>query len=234
LARSEYAIVDQEHGHDFAQRLAASMRRETVGTTITTAKGADLYVCGDPAESVYFVRSGQFKLVVPSPAGRECLLAIHTAGDVFGELCLVASGARVETATAMQDSVVTQLASTRFLNRLSGDSLLEGFVQYLAKRVSQQQQTIASLMTVDSEQRLGAALLQLARKIGVHDPRSMRIRQKITHQDLASMVGTTRPRITKFMQKFKQLGLIEFSAEQHLIVREQMLGGYLAREANGK
>ena len=112
--------------------------------------------------------------------------------------------------------------------RLAQDALLEGFVKYLTVRVADQQQVIANLVTVDSEQRLGKTLLQLARQLGQKDTRSIRIEFKISHEELASMVGTTRPRISMFMQRFKNLNLIEFNTAHHLIIKENKLTTYLA------
>jgi CRP-like cAMP-binding protein len=163
-----------------------------------------------------------------SPEGKECMLAIHGSGDVFGELCLSGLEGRLETAVAMEDSSLKTVPCGKFLERLAADSLLEGFVKYLAVRVADQQQVIANLVTVDSEQRLGKTLLQLARQLGKKDPRSIRIELKISHEELASMVGTTRPRISVFMQRFKNLGLIEFNTAHHLIVKENKLTAYLA------
>src|SRR5512132_4421510 len=118
-------------------------------------------------------------------------------------------GARLETATAMKQTTLKQIPSSQFFARLGRDSLFEGFVRYLAVRIADQQQVIANLVTVDSEQRLGKTLLQLARTMGKKDPRSIRIELKISHEELSEMVGTTRPRISLFMQRFHNLGLIE-------------------------
>jgi CRP/FNR family cyclic AMP-dependent transcriptional regulator len=85
--------------------------------------------------------------------------AIHSAGDIFGELCLSGSGARLETATAMKATILKQILSSQFLARLSRDSLHAGFVRYLAARIADQQQVIANMVTMDSEQRLGKTLL---------------------------------------------------------------------------
>ncbi len=216
----------------FQHNLRASLRQESShGQTVALAKGEHAYTCGDLGDTVYYVKSGQIKLTVVSPAGRECLLAILVAGDIFGELCLAGLSSRQETATAMAKSLVTAIPRTQFLVRLSGDALLEGMVQYLALRVADQQEVIAQLVTVDSEQRLGAILLDLARRLGKQDPRSIRIEQRITHEELAAMVGTTRQRVCGFMQRFRALGLIEFSAEHHLIVKEGKLAEYLAQLA---
>jgi CRP-like cAMP-binding protein len=137
----------------------------------------------------------------------------------------------VETATAMKATVLKQIPCRQFFARLSRDSLFEGFVQYLAVRIAAQQQVIANLVTVDSEQRLGQTLLQLARTLGKKDPRSIRIDLKISHEELSEMVGTTRPRISLFMHKFHNLGLIERNQEHFLIIKESKLTDYLAQIA---
>jgi CRP-like cAMP-binding protein len=216
----------------FKQQLRDALQQEAAQCRAATiVKHANVYTCGDQDGMVYFIESGQIKLLMHAPEGRECLLAIHTVGDIFGELCLAGLGERQETATAMQTTVVRLIPCAQFFLRLSHDALLAGFVQYLAVRIADQQAIIANLVTVDSEQRLGQTLLHLARKLGQQDPRSIRIEQRITHEELSAMVGTTRPRISAFMHRFRTLGLIELSAQHFLIVKEQKLTDYLARIA---
>jgi CRP/FNR family transcriptional regulator, cyclic AMP receptor protein len=224
-----YKTVQTEQ---FKQQLRDSLQHETQNSrSIKITKHNHVYTCGDIAETIYFIESGQIKLLMLSPEGKECLLAIHTAGDIFGELCLSGLGLRLETAAAMEETHLRQIPSSKFFACLSRDSLLEGFVQYLAMRIADQQQVIANLVTVDSEQRLGKTLLQLASKLGKQDPRSIRIENKISHEELSEMVGTTRPRISKFMQRFRQLGLIETTVEHTLIIKEKKLTDYLAQIA---
>jgi len=214
----------------FKAQLRDSLQRETMNShAIKIARHANVYTCGDQDEMVYFIESGQVKLLMLSSEGRECLLAIHSAGDVFGELCLSGLGARLETATAMKATTLKLIPCSQFLGRLSRDSLYEGFVRYLAVRVADQQQVIANLVTVDSEQRLGQTLLQLARTMGKKDPRSIRIELKISHEELSEMVGTTRPRVSLFMQRFHNLGLIETNKDRFFIIKEKKLTDYLAQ-----
>jgi len=216
----------------FKQQMRESLRLEILNSrAVTIAKHDNVYTCGDRDEMVYFIESGEVKLLMLSPEGRECLLAIHTAGDIFGELCLSGLGARLETATAMKETVVKQVPCPKFFARLDRDKLFEGFVRYLAVRIADQQQIIANLVTVDSEQRLGKTLLTLARTLGKKDPRSIRIELKITHEELSEMVGTTRPRISVFMQRFKNLGLLETNEDRFLIIKERKLSAYLAQIA---
>jgi CRP-like cAMP-binding protein len=216
----------------FKQQLRNSLERETLNTrAVKVPRHANVYTCGDQDEMVYFIESGQVKLLMLSSEGKECLFAIHSDGDIFGELCLSGSGARLETATAMKATSLRQIPAAPFFARLSRDGLLEGFVRYLAVRIADQQQVISNMVTVDSEQRLGQTLLQLGRTIGKKDPRSIRIELRISHEELSEMVGTTRPRISLFMQRFHHLGLIETNREHFLIIKEQKLTDYLAQIA---
>jgi len=218
----------------FKLQLRKSLQHEMLSSrTVKIAKHANVYTCGDQDEMVYFIESGQIKLLMLSPEGRECLLAIHSAGDIFGELCLSGLGTRLETATAMEETVLKKIPGSQFLARLSRDSLLEGFVRYLAVRIADQQQVIADLVTVDSEQRLGKTLLQLARTLGKKSQQSTRIELKISHDELSEMVGTTRPRISLFMQRFRNLGLIETNLDRFLVIDEKKLTDYLALRAAG-
>jgi CRP/FNR family transcriptional regulator, cyclic AMP receptor protein len=212
----------------FKTQMRDSLIKETKNSqSIKIAKHNNVYLVGDEIEMVYFIESGEVKLVMLSSEGKECTLAIHSTGDIFGELCLSGLKGRQETATVMEDTVLKRIPCDKFLDRLSRDALLVGFVKYLAVRIADQQVVIANLVTVDSEQRLGKTLLQLARKLGKKDPRSIRIELRISHEELASMVGTTRPRVSMFMQRFRNLGLIEINSEHQLIIKENKLTTYL-------
>jgi CRP/FNR family cyclic AMP-dependent transcriptional regulator len=227
MAIQQIPQVDQ-----FKQQLRDSLQRETLNfRAIKIARHGNVYTAGDQDEAVYFIESGEIKLLTHSAEGRECLLAIHSAGDIFGELCLSGLGTRVSTATAMKVTTLKRIPHTQFIARLSRDSLFEGFVRYLATRIAEQQQVIANLVTVDSEQRLGKTLLHLADTLGKKNQQSTRVELKISHDELSEMVGTTRPRISLFMQRFRNLGLIEPNREHFLIIHENKLTDYLAQIA---
>ena len=212
----------------FGERLSACIRRDSLHPpALKIPKHANVYTCGDHDGNVCLIESGQVKILVLSPDGKQCLLSIYTTGEVFGELCL-AGEERVETATAMKDSVLRQMTCAKFLARLTQDGLTEDFIKYLAMRLAELQRVITNLATADSERRLAATLLELGRKLGKRDPLSLHVEQRISHQELSEMVGTTRPRISEFMQRFRNLGLIETTAERFLIVKEQPLAEYLA------
>jgi CRP/FNR family cyclic AMP-dependent transcriptional regulator len=214
----------------FKEQMRESLLLREAGnwSVLKVNKHDNVYTIGDDADTVYFIEGGQIKLVVVSAEGRECMIAIHSEGDIFGELCLSGQGGRKESATAMEDTVLKRIPAARFLDRLSKDGLLQGFVRYLAVRVADQQQVIANLVTVDSEQRLGRTLLQLAEKLGKKDPKNVTIELRISHEELATMVGTTRPRISVFMQRFRNLDLIDMSAEHYIMIKKKKLSAYLA------
>ena len=111
----------------FKQQMRESLQHETVNSLrhARSPRHANVYTCGDQDEMVYFIESGQIKLLLLSPEGKECLLAIHSDGDIFGELCLSGLGARQETATAMKaNDLKTNTLVLSSLRVLSRDSLV--------------------------------------------------------------------------------------------------------------
>jgi CRP/FNR family cyclic AMP-dependent transcriptional regulator len=224
------AIQLTPQADEFKRKLRDSLQRETLNScAMNIARHANVYASGDQDDTIYFIESGQIKLLMLSSEGKECLLAIHSDGDIFGELSLSGIGARSETATAMKTSMLKQVTCAQFFAFLSRTSLLEGFVGYLTVRVAEQQQVIANMVTVGSEQLLGQTLLQLARTMGKKDSNSIRVELRISHKELSEMVGTTRPRIGFFMQRFHNLGLIETNKNHFHIIKEKKLTDYLTQ-----
>jgi CRP/FNR family transcriptional regulator, cyclic AMP receptor protein len=216
------------------RKLLDSLRQKTSDAFIVKiAKHANIYTCGDVgACSIYLIECGQVKLLTQSDAGKEGIVAIHTAGDVFGELCLSGTGERVETATAMEDTELRVVSCPQLFSLLRSDSLLaQGLVRYLSVRIAEQQEAIAHLATDSSEHRLGTTLLELARRLGKKEPYGLSIEHRISHQELANIVGTTRPRVSEFLQRFRELGLIETHAQHCLVVRDKELSDYLTQLA---
>lgn len=169
---------------------------------------APIYANGDEDESMYLIESGQVKLSMSSAAGKDCLLAIYTAGDVFGESCFTASTKRFETATAMQPTVVRRASRGDFLAAVERTRATEALLAHLAKRIAERQTAVFDLVTMPSERRLAKVLLGVAEKLGTPQGAYLRLDQKISHEELSQIVGTTRPRITAFMQRFRERGLI--------------------------
>ncbi|GAB3555666.1 CRP-like cAMP-binding protein [Actinopolyspora lacussalsi] len=189
-------------------------------------RGENIYTCGKSDPVVYLVSRGQVKSSMLSQSGKRCLLAIHTAGDLFGESCLL-NAERSEEATAMTEVVLKRIPSDRFLAALASNGALEEFVTYLVGRMAEQQQVITNLVTVDSEKRLAATLLRLARKLGRRDTDRLLIEQYITQEELSGMVGTTRSRVGYFLKRFRADGFIRTLPGAFIEVNEARLNKYL-------
>jgi CRP/FNR family cyclic AMP-dependent transcriptional regulator len=182
--------------HSFKLKIWDSIQNELQFTrTLTVARGECVYVSGQRDASVYCIESGQVKLVFFTPEGRECVLAIRTAGDIFGELCLTGQVARVQTAVVMKDSRLRAIPYLTLLKTLKDESLLEDLVQYLAGRIAEQQEFIGLLLSANSEQRLANMFLRLGTLFGTIDSQGKVTIPRILFEDLAAMVGTTRSRV---------------------------------------
>jgi CRP/FNR family transcriptional regulator, cyclic AMP receptor protein len=155
----------------FKQQMRKSLQHETGKIkAVRFARHANVYTSGDKDEMVYFIASGQVKLLLHSATGKECPLAIHVAGDVFGELCLSGLGPRRETATAMKQTMVKQIPCNQFLARLSRDSLTEGFLRYLTVRIADQHQVIANLVTGGQRAAAGPDVVAVGPHTGQEGP----------------------------------------------------------------
>jgi len=215
-----------------APKLAEYMReflKQEAGsaTLIRLPRNAHVFNCGDRDDDLYLIESGQVKTVTYSRSGKQCLLSIYAAGDIFGELYQPDYG-RTETATAMRLTTLRRIPFAKFRAALVDQNLLEAFLGYLISRLAQQQQIITNLVTMDSERRLAAALLTLANKLGKKQPNGIRIEQRITQEELSGMVGTTRSRIGYFLKQFSAAGLVSRLPGSFLVVNDNRLADYLA------
>jgi CRP-like cAMP-binding protein len=211
------------------ENLGRLVQSEALYSSVVEVRRREVvYGCLDGDRSIYLLERGQVKSVVPSRDGKECLLRIHSAGDLFGELCLI-EGQRTETVIAMTCCVLRRISGTKVLAALSDAGLREEFVRYLAHRLLEQQQLITDLVTADSEYRLAAVLLHLARKLGRRDSQMLRIEERITHEELSGMVGTTRSRVGYFLKRFRDAGLVATAKDCFLVVHEARLCDFMAR-----
>jgi len=189
-----------------------------------------IYAPGDDDDAMYLIESGQVKLSMSSAAGQDCLLAIYTAGEVFGESCFAGPGKRFESAAAMQSTVVRRAPRREFLAEVRQASAIDSLVRHLAARMAERQTAVFDLVTMDAERRLAKVLLQFAEKLGTEDDPYLRIEQRISQEELSQIVGTTRPRITAFMQRFRRLGIIENSRQRAISVHRQRAREFVERE----
>lgn len=185
-----------------------------------------IYGCGEVDRKIYVLEKGWVKTVMMSPGGKECLLGLHGPGDVFGELALV-TDERLESAVAMAECVVrpvTRQAASRA-------NLQSGLLDHALIKMAEQQVMIRDLVTTQSEQRVAATLLRLARKFGLRDGQRLRLDANlVTQQELSEMVGTTRSRVGFFMRCFTERGILE-RVDGILILHEAQFEYYLSMAA---
>lgn len=212
---------------ELARRLGEALAEESAhATRVRVGRGGHIYNCGDHDPSIYLIESGQVKTLTYSPDGKQCLLSIYASGDIFGELCMACEG-RTETATAMRSTCLRRIPYPRLRAAMHDGDLMEAFLAHLTRRLSEQQQIITNLVTMDSERRLASALLTLAQKLGKEAPRGTRIDQRITQEELSGMVGTTRSRVGYFLKRFCEAGLVQRPPGSFLVVNENNLVDYL-------
>jgi CRP/FNR family cyclic AMP-dependent transcriptional regulator len=167
---------------------------------------------GDPADSVFYVQQGKVKVCVVSPRGKEAVVAVHGKGDFFGEGCLIGQPVRLATAMAMAESTVLRLDKKAMVDVIRDEpKFSETFMSFLLTRNARVEEDLVDQLFNSSEKRLARTLLLMANfgKEGKPEP----IIPKVSQETLAEMVGTTRSRINHFMNKFRQLGFIEYNGD---------------------
>ncbi len=189
-------------------------------------KKQNLYMVGDRDDYTYLISSGHVKTVALTQSGKGALLGVYSKGDIVGESCLLTTD-RQETATAMSDVLAYKIQRRGFLEALTQYDMFEAYLRYLAGRLSEQQQYMTFLVTCDSEQRLAASLLRLASKNGAQQSGWVLIDQKLTHEELAAMVGTTRSRIGFFLKRLRENSLVGATSDSRLAIHRERLSSYL-------
>jgi CRP-like cAMP-binding protein len=165
---------------------------------------------GDPADAVFYVQKGKVKLTVVSEQGKEAVIAILGTDEFFGEGCLAGQTQRISTVTVMTDAVIMRLDKAAILRVIHQESAFsEVFIAHLLGRSIRVEADLVDQLFNSSEKRLARILLLLANfgKEGTPQP----IMAKISQETLAEMIGTTRSRVSFFMNKFRKLGLIAYN-----------------------
>ena len=190
-------------------------------TILRLAKDAKVFSQGDSAEAIYFIQTGKVKITVVSAGGKEAVLAMLGPRGFLGEGCLVGQTLRVSTATAIQASTLVRIERRAMLRGLHAQpGLSEKFTASLLARNIDLEEDLCDQLFNHSEKRLARVLLKLAR-FGQDDAMPAAKMPRISHETLAEMVGTTRSRVTHFMNKFRTLGLIDYNGE--ITVRAELL-----------
>lgn len=210
----------------FRERLRMLCATQLKDAPILTVSRRDhVYMTGTCGSNVYVIESGQAKTFVTTESGKRCLISIYTAGEVLGELGLLGHERR-ESAVALTRCTLRQISGERFLAALTADGLLSGFVRHLGERVQDQRNIIADMVTMESERRLAARLLYLSEQLGTRRGHLVLISARITQEELAEMVGTTRSRVGYFLKRFREAGLVDIT-HKSLVVDNVRLADYV-------
>jgi len=177
---------------------------------------------GEPADSVFYLRRGKVKLSVTSHEGKEAIVAILSEGDFFGEGCLAGQSLRIATATAMTDCTLARIEKALMARTLHEQhEFSELFVMHLLSRNIRYEADLVDQLFNSSEKRLARMLLLLSH-FG-KESRAEPVLPSVNQESLAQMVGTTRSRISHFMNKFRKLGFIDYSDNGGLTVHSGLL-----------
>ena len=169
-----------------------------------------VFAQGDKANAIFYIQKGKIKLTVVSKTGKEAVVAVLGTGDFFGEGCLAGQPLRMATATAMMDGSIMRLEKDRVIQLLHQEpAFSELLLAYMLTRTIRIEEDLVDQLFNSSEKRLARALLLLA-NFG-KEGKPEKVIPKISQETLAEMVGTTRSRVSFFMNKFRRLGFIEYN-----------------------
>jgi len=191
-------------------------------TTAEYDKNQMVFAQGDPANAIYYLQRGRVKLTVVSHNGKEAVVAILGPDSFFGEGCLARQSLRMSTATALEDCSIMRLEKAQMIRVLHEEpAFSEVFVAHLLIRSIRVEEDLVDQLFNSSEKRLARVLLLLANfgKEGQPEP----VIAKITQETLAEIVGTTRSRVSFFMNKFRRLGFIDYTCKDHMEVHSSLL-----------
>jgi len=181
-------------------------------TILEFRKDEIVFAQGDVANTVFYIQTGRVKTVVISEQGKEAVVGILGPGQFFGEGCMNGHSLRIATTTAMEDCLITAITKVAMLAALHDQpKFSELFMSYLLTRNSRIEEDLIDQLFNSSEKRLARLLLLLANfgKEGSPQP----ITPNISQETLAEMIGTTRSRVSFFMNKFRKLGLISYNGK---------------------
>jgi CRP-like cAMP-binding protein len=179
---------------------------------VTYRPGGIVFAQGDAADDVRYLQKGTVKVSVVSRIGKEAVVAMLSSGDFFGEGALAGQSVRIETATALSASSVLVIEKNAMARLLHGEPLFaDRFISHMLTRNLRIEADLVDQLFNSSEKRLARTLLLLARFGKEESGSRVRVLPKLSQEALAEMVGTTRSRVNLFMNKFRQLGFIEYN-----------------------
>jgi CRP/FNR family cyclic AMP-dependent transcriptional regulator len=200
------------------------------GRVISThPKKQVIFAQGDAADAVFYIKKGKVKVTVVSTQGKEAVVAILGIDEFIGEGCLIGQPKRLATASAMTDCVIMRVDKAEIRRVLQSEPMFsQMFVSHILARNARIEEDLVDQLFNSTEKRLARVLLLLANfgKEGRPEP----ITAKISQETLAEMIGTTRSRVSHFMNKFRSLGFIDYNG--HLEVHSSLLSIFLADQPN--
>jgi len=179
-------------------------------STTKYRKGEIVFSQGDPSIAVFYVRSGKLKATVVSERGKEAVASILGPDDFFGEACMAGQGLRLMTVSALIDAVVVRIEKSAMAQLLKGNAAFSHmFMTHILNRTIRVEADLVDQLFNSSEKRLARLLLLLANYGNAGQPEP--ILAKISQETLAEMIGTTRSRVSFFMNRFRRLGFISYN-----------------------
>jgi CRP/FNR family cyclic AMP-dependent transcriptional regulator len=221
--------VDKRNGSVAADKKPPSVDWEALLAGIPGGKSVleygperNIFMQGQPADSLFFLLRGKVKLAVTSQEGKEAIVATLGPGEFFGEGCLAGQPLRMATAISVGDCTLTRVQKPMMARMLHEEpGLAEVFVTHLLSRNIRYEADLVDQLFNSSEKRLARILLLLSH-FG-KESRSEAVVPGINQENLAQMVGTTRSRVSHFMNKFRKLGFIDYNGEAGLTVHSGLL-----------
>jgi len=209
-ARNTSNVSSKQHGIFDAQTYFESAG---VSTKVVQFESKQIVYCeGDAANGVMYIRKGGVKLTVVNGAGKEAVVTIFGPGDFFGEECITGETIRMRTASAITPTTLLIIEKNEMLRLLHREhEFSDRFIAHILARKLRAEEDLIDQLFNSSEKRLARTLLLLAPS-GEHDS-PQRVLPKFSQELLAEMIGTTRPRVNYFMNKFRRLGYIEYDTE---------------------
>ena len=178
-------------------------------------KGQTIFSQGDPSDSVLYLQRGSVKLTITSPSGKEAVIALLYAGDFFGEGCIAGQPLRVATAVSLEPTTALMIRKKEMIRVLHEEhEFSDRFVSHMLKRNVRVEEDLVDQLFNSTEKRLAHILLLVARYGKAEEPE--KIVAKISQETLAEMIGTTRSRVSVFMNKFRKLGYIKYNGGLHI------------------
>ncbi|MBN2319311.1 MAG: Crp/Fnr family transcriptional regulator [Acidobacteria bacterium] len=194
---------------DWEALLNGIFRRMTV---IEFGKDRNVFLQGDPADSLFYIRRGKVKLTVISQEGKEAIVAILDSGEFFGEGCLAGQTLRMATAVSMTDCTLDKIDKPLMVRMLhEHHDISELFVQHLLTRNIRYEEDLVDQLFNSSEKRLARTLLLLSH-FG-KESKAEKVLPHVNQETLAQMIGTTRSRISHFMNRFRENGFIDYNED---------------------